>query len=77
METLHRLKKIISDNDFPDAVSVLPEAIQKIKTEFQQEFELDIVQIQDIESYINSKILIRVSGGKKEFQLYNILKEGN
>lgn len=77
METLKRLKKVVSDNDFPDAVSVVPEAIQKIKTEFQQEFELDVVKLQDIESYINSKILVRVSGGKKEFELYNILKEGN
>ena len=75
METLRRLKKVVSDNDYPDAVSVAPEAVQKIKNEFQQEFELDIVTIQDIEAHINSKILIRVSGGKKEFELYNISKE--
>jgi hypothetical protein len=73
METLRRLKKAVSDKDFPDAVSIAAEALNKIKVEFQQEFELDIVKLQDVESYINSKILIRVTGGKHEFEFFKKL----
>ena len=77
MDTLRRLKKLVSDNDYPDAVSMEAESLQRIRNEFQQEFELDTVSLKDIEAYINSKILIRVSGGKEEFKLLNFLKERN
>ena len=73
METLRRLKKAVSDKDFPDAVSIAADALNKIKVEFQQEFELDIVKLQDIESYINAKIMIRVSGSKHEFEFFKKL----
>lgn len=77
MDTLRRLKKLVSDNDYPDAVSMEAESLQRIRNEFQQEFELDTVSLKDIEAHINSKILIRVSGGKEEFKLLNFLKERN
>jgi hypothetical protein len=75
MVTANRLKKFVSDNDFPDAVAIDPEVYYRVKNDVQQELELDIVTNKDVESYINTKILLRITGGKKEFELYNISKE--
>jgi len=69
------LKNRIEKADYKaDAAAMTQDSAIKIKQEFQQEFEKDIVRFSDLESYLGVEILLMHEPGKEEFVLYKIKK---
>lgn len=58
-----------------DAVVMDQDSLIKIKNEFQQKYEKDIVSFSDIEDYFGVKIFLKhVASGKSEFEFFKSLK---
>ena len=58
-----------------DAVIMDQDSLIKIKNEFQQKFEKDIVAFSDIEDYFGIKIFLKhTASGKSEFEFFKSLK---
>lgn len=57
-----------------DAVAMTQDSAIRIKNEFQQEFEKDVVRFSDLESYFGVSILLQHDPEPEEFVLYKIKK---
>ena len=63
-------EKLDKVNYAADAVAMTQDSAIKIKHEFQQEFEKDVVTFPDLEYYLGVKILLTHDISKEEFELY-------
>ena len=63
-------EKLEKTNYTADAVAMSQDSAIKLKHEFQQEFEKDIVTFADLEYYLGVKILLNHDISKEEFELY-------
>lgn len=63
-------EKLDKVNYAADAVAMTQDSAIRIKHEFQQEFEKDVVTFSDLEYYLGVKILLTHDISKEEFELY-------
>ncbi len=70
------LNGMLEKNGFEvDAVVMDQDSLLRIKNEFQQKFEKDIVAFSDIEDYLGVKIYLKhTASGKTEFEFFNSFK---
>jgi hypothetical protein len=69
------LQGLLDKSDYAaSAVAMAQDSAIRIKNEFQQEFEKDIVTFSDLESYLGLKILLTHDMSKDEFELYKRVK---
>lgn len=70
------LNGLLEKGDYEaDAVVMDQDSLIKIKNEFQQRFEKDIVTFSDIEDYFGVKIFLKhTASGKSEFEFFKSLK---
>lgn len=70
------LNVLLEKNNFEaDAVVMDQDSLIKIKNEFQQKFEKDVVTFSDIEDYFGVKIFLKhTASGKTEFEFFKSIK---